>query len=184
MWMIILLALLIYSFVRGTFEDEPVTRKNLVIIPGYALVMMICSLAEEDFNHKLLLTTHLLVVGILIGLFQASRVTVTDTHEQDPYGRQIIKVKCNWPYLFGWIIVFVIDIAIEFADQASISGDAVFQELIQEILKDLSSIAFFSFSNEWFVWVLTVATSFAYGITLLVRYPKIRQAVVRRHRKS
>jgi hypothetical protein len=184
MWMIILFVLLIYSFVRGTFEDEPVTRKSLIIIPGYALVMMICSLAEEDFNHKLLLTVLLLAVGILIGLFQASRVSVTDAHEQDPYGRPIIKVKRNWPYLFGWIIVFVIDIAIEFADQASVSGDAVFQELIKEILKDLSSIAFFSFSNEWFVWALTVATSFAYGITLLVKYPKIRQAVARRHRKN
>lgn len=184
MWPIILFVLLIYSFIRGTFEAEAVTRKSLVIIPSYALVMMICSLAEENFNHKLILTAILLVVGILIGLFQATKVTVTDTHKQDRYGRPIIKVKRDWPYLFGWIIVFVIDIAIEFTDQASINGNAVVQELVKEILKDLSSIAFFSFSNEWFVWVLTVATSFAYGITLLVKYPKIRQAVARRHRKN
>ena len=90
MWMIILFVLLIYSFVRGTFEDEPVTRKSLIIIPGYALVMMICSLAEEDFNHKLLLTVLLLAVGILIGLFQASRVSVTDAHEQDPDRKSVV----------------------------------------------------------------------------------------------
>ncbi|MFR0771170.1 MAG: hydrophobic protein [Limosilactobacillus pontis] len=183
MWPIILFVLLIYSFIRGTFEAEAVTRKSLVIIPSYALVMMICSLAEENFNHKLILTAILLVVGILIGL-SGHKSNCYRHPRTDRYGRPIIKVKRNWPYLFGWIIVFVIDIAIEFTDQASINGNAVVQELVKEILKDLSSIAFFSFSNEWFVWVLTVATSFAYGITLLVKYPKIRQAVARRHRKS
>lgn len=178
MWVIILFILLIYSFVKGTFEFEPVTRRSLIIIPAYAFVMMVLALHEEHFAHKVLLTILLLIIGILIGFFQATRVSVTGPQGKDRYGRPIIKVKRNWPYLFGWIVVFVIDIIIEFADQA-----AVFEELFKEILKDLSSIAFFSFSNEWFVWALTMATSFVYGISLLARYPAIRRAVAPRHRK-
>lgn len=183
MWVIILFILLIYSFIKGTFEFEPVTRRSLIIIPAYAFVMMVLALHEEHFAHKVLLTILLLIIGILIGFFQATRVSVTGPQGKDRYGRPIIKVKRNWPYLFGWIVVFVIDIIIEFADQAAVSGAAVFEELFKEILKDLSSIAFFSFSNEWFVWALTMATSFVYGISLLARYPAIRRAVAPRHRK-
>ena len=51
---------------------------------------------------------------------------------------------------------------------------------LKRVLKDLSTIAFFRSHNAWFIWVLNVATSFTYGACLMVRYPKIREAVRRK----
>ena len=42
--MTIFIILLIYKFIKGTFEYEKVTRFELIIIPVYSAIMMVLSL--------------------------------------------------------------------------------------------------------------------------------------------
>lgn len=41
MWLLILLILLLRPFLKGTFEYEKITRKEMVILPVYSLIMML-----------------------------------------------------------------------------------------------------------------------------------------------
>lgn len=71
-------------------------------------------------------------------------------------------------------------IAVELFLGEQMSGADISHELFKELLRDLSSFAFFSTASTWIIWVLNVATSFTYDTYLLMRYPKIRQAVRRK----
>ncbi|MGE9898617.1 hypothetical protein [Limosilactobacillus reuteri] len=82
----------------------------------------------------------------------------------------------------GWLGSFAIGISVEVFYGAHINATEISHELFEEVLKDLSTIAFFRSHNAWFIWVLNVATSFTYGACLMVRYPKIREAVRRKNK--
>lgn len=177
MGMLILFILLIYKFIRGTFEYEKVTRVEMVLIPAYSAIMMIITLNHERSFETFALALILLILGIIIGIFQASKLEINDPNNFDRYHRPIIKVKRNWPYLLGWIIVFIIGIALEMYYGTSMNSEEISHELFKEILRDLSVIALIHIGNSWFIWVLNVATSFTYELYLIARYPKIRLAI-------
>ena len=172
--------LLIYKFIKGTFEYEKVSRLELIIIPLYSAIMMLLSLKKTQSMTALGITSILLMVGVAIGFLQASKTQVKDAKKIDAHQRPIIEVKRNWPYLVGWLVSFAIGISVEVFYGAHINAEEVSNELVSEILRDLSVVAFFRGSNAWFVWVLNVATSFTYGTCLMIRYPKIREAIRRR----
>lgn len=181
--MYIFIALLIYKFIKGTFEYEKITRLDLIIIPLYSALMMVLGLKNIHSVISIELAIILLLIGTAIGFLQASKTQIKDTKELDSYQRPILKVKRNWPYLIGWLISFAIGIAVEIFFGAHLDTEEVSHELFEEILKDLSIIALLHVHSAWYIWVLNVATSFTYGGCLLVRYPKIREAVRRKRRK-
>lgn len=49
----ILLLLLLYKFIHGTFEYEKVTRFEMVLIPAYSLLMMVITLKKTAHWAKL-----------------------------------------------------------------------------------------------------------------------------------
>ena len=166
--MTIFVILLIYKFIKGTFEYEKVTRFELIIIPVYSAIMMVLSLENVRSLTAAGLTIILLILGASIGFLQASKTQIKDTNKLDSHQRPILKVKRNWPYLVGWLVSFAIGISVEVFYGAHINAT------------EISTIAFFRSHNAWFIWVLNVATSFTYGACLMVRYPKIREAVRRK----
>ena len=186
--MTIFVILLIYKFIKGTFEYEKVTRFELIIIPVYSAIMMVLSLENVRSLTAAGLTIILLILGASIGFLQASKTQIKDTNKLDSHQRPILKVKRNWPYLVGWLVsVAQLSLPALQADTSSvlfygahINATEISHELFEEVLKDLSTIAFFRSHNAWFIWVLNVATSFTYGACLMVRYPKIREAVRRK----
>mgnify|MGYP003459151481 FL=1 len=52
MWLIILLILLLRPFIKGTFEYEKITRKEMVILPVYSLIMMLLSIDKDMMGKK------------------------------------------------------------------------------------------------------------------------------------
>lgn len=174
--MYIFAGILIYNFIKGTFEYEKVTRLRMIIVPIYSALMMFLSLKKlhlEDLKIALIL----FIIGIVIGLFTASQTKIKDENKVDKWGRPILKVRRGWPYLIGWIITFAIGIGVEIFFGADVNVADVSHELFEELLKDFTVLAIIGGHSAWFVWVLNVATSFSYGISLLKRYPKIRQAI-------
>lgn len=181
MGILILLFLLLYKFIHGTFEYEKVTRFEMVLIPAYSLVMMLLTLKEDFSVTKIVATIGLLLLGGLIGWFQLSGLQLKKTNRYDQYQRPIVLVKRNWSYLIGWLTVFVLIIIFSFHYHPTLDHHDIMVELVTEVLRDLSTIAFFNIKNEWFVWVLNVATSFTYDTYLAIHYPEIRQAIRKRN---
>ncbi|MBB1080434.1 hydrophobic protein [Limosilactobacillus sp. STM2_1] len=179
--MCLLLFLLVYKFIRGTFEYEKITRFDMVLIPAYSTLMMVITLNNEYSLSKILTAVFLLILGICIGLFQASKIKIQTTGQIDKYHRPIVKVKRGWSYLIGWLLVFIIIIIIDLHYEPTLKTDGIIHELLNEILKDISIVAFFNIKNEWFVWVLNVATSLTYDMYLIIHYRPIRQAIRKRH---
>lgn len=179
--MTIFVILLIYKFVKGTFEYEKVTRFDLVIIPAYSAVMMLLSFKNIQSTTAICIAIILLLVGVSIGFLQASKVKISDTNKVDSHQRPILKVKRNWPYLIGWLITFAIGIGVEIFYGVHLNAGEVSQELFEEVLKDLSVVALLSGHSTWFVWLLNVATSFTYGACIVIRHPKIRDAIRRKN---
>lgn len=182
--MIIFLALLIWRFIKGTFEYERVTRLKLVLIPFYSIFMMVASLKRDFSLQTLALAGALLAVGLAVGVYQAKQVQVHVTGKVDQYQRPIVEVKRNWPYLLGWIVIFAFQLAFEIYFGMELTGHEFSQALLKEILRDLSVLAFFGAPNAWFVWVLNVATSWAYAACLLFFHPQCRAAVRHRHSQN
>ena len=50
--MTIFVILLIYKFIKGTFEYEKVTRFELIIIPVYSAIMMVLVRKRQIFNGR------------------------------------------------------------------------------------------------------------------------------------
>lgn len=182
--MIIFLLLLIINFIKGTFEYERVTRLRLVLIPFYSIFMMVASLKRDYSLQTLALVVVLLAIGLAVGVYQAKQVQVKVTGEVDRYQRPIVEVKRNWPYLLGWIVVFALQLAFEVYFGMELTGHEFSQTLLKEIIRDLSVLAFFGTHNSWFVWVLNVATSWAYASCLLVFHPQCRAAVRYRYSRK
>ena len=111
--MTIFIILLIYKFIKGTFEYEKVTRFELIIIPVYSAIMMVLSLENVRSLTAAGLTIILLILGASIGFLQASKTQIKDTNKLDSHQRPILKVKRNWPYLVGWLVSFAIGISVE-----------------------------------------------------------------------
>ncbi|GAA3627655.1 hydrophobic protein [Lactobacillus hamsteri] len=176
----IFLLILIYFFVKETFEEETATRVSLVIIPIYSALMMIFTIGQNFTPQTLLITLGLIIVGITVGLFQTKKVQVTVTDELNKYQLPKVKIKRGWYYLIGWIAIFVISILVEMAYGAEINHEELSEKLAIEILRDMSSIVMFTNESSWFIWVLNFSSSWTYDTYLFFKYPKLRQYVVLR----
>lgn len=177
MWLLILLILLLRPFIKGTFEYEKITRKEMVILPVYSLIMMLVSLDTHMNLKDILLTFLLLILGIFIGWLQARGVSIQDNGKTDQYGRPIIKIKRKWPYLIGWIIIFILNIGLEIYFGKNLSTETISSSLAVDLLKDVSTGFFIFWHSEWFVWVLTVASTLGYRVSIIRKDPRIKQAV-------
>ena len=62
--LIIFCLLILYNFIKGTFQLETVTKTSFIIIPIYALVMTIISIFTEQQEWHLLVTIVLILIGI------------------------------------------------------------------------------------------------------------------------
>lgn len=182
--MYIFIALLIYKFIKGTFQYEKVTRFGLIIIPLYAAFMMALDLKEIRSLATADVAVILLFTGIAIGFFQAGKTQIRDTGRVDSSNRPIIEVKRNWPYLVGWLVSFAIAAVVEVLNSGHFNLVALSHEFFEEVLRDLSIFVLFSTKIAWYIWVLNFATSFAYSGCLIVRYPKIREAIQRKKRRQ
>lgn len=175
--MIIFIILLIYKFIKGTFEYEKVTQFELVIIPVYSIIMVLLNLNDMPSITAIGIAIILLLIGTAIEFLQASKTQIKDTGKFDSYNRPILEVKRNLPYLVGWIGSFLIAISIEIFYGSHFNAEEISRELLAEILKGLSVIAFLGGHGTWSVWILNFATSFSYGCCLMIRYPKIKEAI-------
>lgn len=179
-WLIILFLFLIHTLLKGTFGYSRLSRRDMLLIPTYTLLMVIISVDRHLTGRKLLFLIILFVIGALIGRYQASGVVIR-TAGQTRHGHPLIKAKRNWPYLIGWIFIFVIDVTIQVYFGLHMNADEVANEFIDYLLKNLNPIFMVFFHTDWYIWTLTFASYFGYYRGLVRHFPEVRQ-IVRRNR--
>ena len=81
--LIIFCLLILYNFIKGTFQLETVTKTSFIIIPIYALVMTVISIFTEQQEWHLLVTIVLILIGIMLGWFQTFSVRIVKTAKKD-----------------------------------------------------------------------------------------------------
>ena len=116
----------------------------MVILPIYSFIMMIVSINTHMNWQDILLTLLLFALGLFIGWLQARGVSIKDDGKSDKYGRHIIKIRRNWPYLVGWIFIFALNIGMQVYFGKHLDVEDLSSDLVIDLLKDASS-AFFIF---------------------------------------
>ncbi|MBC8743202.1 hydrophobic protein [Lactobacillus sp. Marseille-P7033] len=172
--LLIFCLLVMYSFIKGTFQLEPVTKTSFIIIPIYAVIMTIISMFTESNEWHLSVTVILILIGIMLGWFQTFSVRVVKTHAKDKYGNHIFKYCRGWAYLYGFGLIFVVEIATNYLLGLKVTFKSVLFELLNEVLRERFK---FLPDNGWIIWLLLAVTTSVYTMILVRRYPCIKEAL-------
>ena len=166
--------LIMFNFIKGTFQLEPVTKTSFIVIPIYAIVMTVISMFTETKEWHLSVTIVLILIGIMLGWFQTFSVRVVKTAKKDKYGNHIFKYCRGWAYLYGFALVFMVEIATNYMLGLKVTVKSVLFELLNEVLRERFK---FLPDNGWVVWLLLAVTTSVYTMILVHHYPCIKEAL-------
>lgn len=167
--------MILYNFIKGTFQLETVTKTNFIIIQLYALVMKIISIFTEQQEWHLLVTIVLILIGIMLGWFQTFSVRIVKIVKKDKYGNHIFKYRRGWAYLYGFALVFMVEIATDHLLGLKMTFKGLLFELLDEVLRERFK---FLPDNGWVIWLLLTVTTGTYTLILIRHYPCIKEVLV------
>ena len=173
--LIIFCLLILYNFIKGTFQLETVTKTSFIIILLYALVMTIISIFTEQQEWHLLVTIILILIGIMLGWFQTFSVRIVKTAKKDKYGNHIFKYRRGWVYLYGFALVFMVEIVTDHLLGLKMTFKGLLFELLDEVLRERFK---FLPDNGWVIWLLLTVTTGTYTLILIRHYPCIKEVLV------
>ena len=173
--LIIFCLLILYNFIKGTFQFESVTKTSFIIIPIYALVMTIISIFTEQQEWHLMVTIVLILIGIMLGWFQTFSVRIVKTAKKDKYGNHIFKYRRGWAYLYGFALVFMVEVTTDRLLGLRMTFKGLLFELLDEVLQERFK---FLPDNGWVIWLLLTVTTGTYTLILIHHYPCIKEALV------
>lgn len=173
--LIIFCLLILYNFIKGTFQFESVTKTSFIIIPLYALVMTIISIFTEQQEWHLLVTIVLILIGIMLGWFQTFSVRIVKTAKKDKYDNHIFKYRRGWAYLYGFALVFMVEVTTDHLLGLRMTFKGLLFELLDEVLRERFK---FLPDNGWVIWLLLTVTTGTYTLILIRHYPCIKEALV------
>ena len=159
-----LLLFIAFRLSLHAFEFEKISRLKLLSIPVYSILMFFATMrwTSENFFTAFIL---ILAAGF-IGWFQTIKSEIKVTDELDRHQRPVILIKKGFPYILGWIAIFVLGIMMHFFHHASIAIDDIFSEFAHELLKDIAVFTRFSSKDSWYVWALSGVSSMTFTFFL------------------
>ena len=167
----------IYRLAGKALRFEKVTRFEQSTVPAYAMVMFLLTMSWT--SKEIIVLAVLAVLSAGIGWFQASQLEVKHTSEHDRHGRPIILIKKNWPYLAGWVAVFVLGVATEIWHVGEVSSGEVIKKLAVEVRGELFSFMQFGHSYSWYIWAISAVSSLMFSRTLRQKDELISEAIKR-----
>lgn len=167
----------IYRVASKAFKFEKVSRFEQITLPGYSLIMFLITMSWKTSEIGLLVLV--VVLSALIGWYQASGVTIQRTAEHDKFKRPIVLVKQNWPYIVGWVAVFVLGIACEIWHVGRISNAHILRELGEVVREELFTFMKFGNAYSWYIWAISAVSGFTYMWVLHRKEPEIAAAIQR-----
>ena len=153
---------------RTTIKHSLRAQQGFIIIPIYALVMTIISIFTEQQEWHLLVTIVLILIGIMLGWFQTFSVRIVKTAKKDKYGNHIFKYRRGWAYLYGFALVFMVEVTTDHLLGLKMTFKGLLFELLDEVLRERFK---FLPDNGWVIWLLLTVTTGTYTLILIRHYP-------------
>lgn len=172
--LLIFCLLILYNFIKGTFQFEPVTKTSFIVIPIYALVMTIISIIRQRQQWHWQVAVVLVLIGIMLGWFQTFSVQMVKTDRLDKGGYHIFEYRRGWAYLYGFALVFIVETTTSHLLGLKLTIKGILFELADEVLRE-----HFKFlpENGWIVWLLLAVTTGIYTLIMVHRYPCIKETL-------
>lgn len=193
---IIILAVIIY-FIKEQFEFSNVTKLTYFFIPLFSLYQFLTLFSYSNLNIVFLFI--ILLTSVFVGHFQASHSIVkienipiyyyqdTKGNEKEIY-KKTVKVKGGRNYLLGWLIIFSIQLILQYlVNHRGLSASEIGHELYEDILKDVLIIFRLadarSKTDAWYIWAMYGTSSLAYTHFLAAKSPSVHAALFRSKEK-
>lgn len=145
------------------FLPKEVNRFDLIGLPVLALYKTYSSLPDTLNTNMLLELFILLILGAMIGYFQARKTKVT--HHQN----KLSTTGGIW-YITGWLLLFLGRFIIIFIFHFSeiTTGEASFTNELR---------SFITGTGDWILWSTIAASSVVYSLTLYFKHPAIQDFI-------
>lgn len=187
-------AIILIYFIYDQFEFSSISRISFWIIPALAFYQFFNTVKWTGIN--LLIIFLLALFAIAIGYYQASYTKIrleetSNTFFRDQSGnevpiyRKVITAQGGRHYLYGWLIVLVVQILLEVVYlHEQLTPIKIWDVFIEEVMADLFSFTRFVGSNHtsWIIWALTSFTSFSYTFWIAKMSPLARQKLLNKNK--
>ncbi|KRM31169.1 hypothetical protein FC83_GL001173 [Agrilactobacillus composti DSM 18527 = JCM 14202] len=177
----LLLLLGVVHITRKAFKFEQIGRFEHVILPIYSLIMFFSGMVWQTKN--ILIMFFLIIISILIGYYQASKVDFKVTPNPDSTGRPVVSIKKNRPYIVGWFLVFIIGALFSLWLEPT-AKHSLITEFAKEVEGDLWLGFNFGAEKTWFTWLLAGASSFSFVRFLQRKDPHVQAALKGKRRSN
>lgn len=179
--------LILIYFIHDQFEFSSITRISYWIIPIFGLYQFFNTIKWNRLN--LLIIILLAIFAAAIGYYQAIHIKLRleetastyfrDSNDQEvPIYKKTITAQGGRHYLYGWLMVFVIQLLIETIYlHESLTPVKIWDVFFDEVLADLFSFTRFvdAKHTSWIIWALTSFTSLSYTLWIAKISPLARQ---------
>lgn len=189
---IIIIAVILY-FIKEQFEFSNVTKLTYFFIPLFSLYQFLTLFSYSNLNILFLFI--ILLASIFVGHFQARYSVVkienipiyyyqdTQGDEKEIY-KKSVKVKGGKNYLFGWLIIFSIQLILQYiVNHQGFLVSEIGHELYEDILKDVLFIFRLADAKSktaaWYVWAMYGTSSLAYTYFLAAKSPSVHAVLFR-----
>ena len=185
---IFLVICFIAYFLYDQFQFKKVSRIRFLILPAFAIFQTINHFQFSWENLLLLLA--IILIAWLVGSYQTRSAEVTIVnfakyyyrsevdHTEKPIYKKELHAKGGKSYLFGWLLIFGIQLFIEVL-RGVFSSHEVWSEFFGEILRDIFiAYRIFDHNSQWYIWALYAASNSIYVIQLCRKHPRLKQALL------
>ena len=177
----LLLLLGVVHITRKAFKFEKIGRFEHVILPIYSLIMFLSGMVWQ--TKDILIMLFLLVLAILIGYYQASKVEFKVDSNPADASRPVVEIKKNRPYIVGWFLVFIIGALFSLWLEPT-AKHSLITEFAKEVEGDLWLGFNFGAEKTWFTWLLAGASSFSFVRFLARKEPRVQVALKNKRRSN
>lgn len=183
MFIPLIVAIVFIKFIKDQFEFSAIRWISYWFIPIFCLYQFARTFTWSPLN--VLLTVGLVLVAYLVGHYQTAHTQVRleetgsqyfrDANGQEvPIYRKVVTAQGGRHYLYGWLIILVLQIVIEGTYLHEVlTVDHVFEATYKEVLADV--LIFYRFSggrhSSWILWGLTAFSSLSYTLLLAHKSP-------------
>ncbi len=173
----LLLLLLLFFFIKKQFKYDEVKRIYILIIPVFSIIMFISRFTPSKSN--LIYLSVIAIIAALISWYQARYTQVKIESDLDKYGRKQALIKGGYPYLIGWILVFIVELGLIWSKTGKIN---LLKTLTSDLRLELFEFSRFSSNeSEWFIWALSGFTAYFYSLWLRLYNSDVKNALRNRH---
>lgn len=185
-------ALIVIYFIYDQFEFSSISRVSFWIIPGLTLYQFFNTIKWSSLNIVIIVA--LLLFAAAIGYYQASytKIRLEETSntffrdqngQEVPIYKKVVSAQGGRHYLYGWLIVLLVQIFIEALYlHEIITPLKIWDVFLEEVMADLFSFSRFvgSSHTSWIIWALTSFTSFSYTFWIAHMSPLAQQKLFKK----